>query len=93
MNGVTRKDVFPLPRIDDLIDRLGGSCIFSCLDAVSGYWQVPVAPESRQKTAFITQFRLFEFNVMLFGLCNAPGTRHLPETYASGAGRVFGGIH
>ena len=85
LNGVTRKDGFPLPRIDDLIDRLGGSCIFSCLDAASGYWQVPVAPESRQKTAFITQFGLFEFNVMPFGLCNAPATfQRLMQTVLAG---------
>ena len=74
LNAITRRDVFPLPRIDDLIDRLGGAQFFSCLDEASGYWQIPMSPQSRPKTAFITHHGLFEFNVMPFGLCNAPAT-------------------
>ena len=74
LNAVTRKDVFPLPRIDDLLDQLGGKKVFSTLDAKSGYWQVRMGPKSREKTAFITHQGLYEFNVMPFGLCNAPAT-------------------
>ena len=71
VNEVTRKDAYPIPRVDD---TLAGSTWFSTLDLKSGYWQVEVAEEHRKKTAFCTQEGLFEFNVMPFGLCNAPAT-------------------
>ena len=74
LNAVTRKDVFPTPRIDDLLDQIGGKKVFSTLDAKSGYWQIQMESSSREKTAFITQHGLFEFRVMPFGLCNAPAT-------------------
>ena len=74
LNKVTIKDVYPLPRIDDTLDRLQGAKFFSSLDLASGYWQVPVHPKHRYKTAFITHRGLFQFKVMPFGLCNAPAT-------------------
>ena len=74
INEVTRKDAYPLLRVDDSLNRLAGSRWFSTLDLKSGYWQVEVAPEHQQKTAFCTQKGLFEFNMMPFGLCNAPAT-------------------
>ena len=73
LNPVTRKDV-PIPRIDDLLDQLGGKKVFSTLDAKRGCWQIQMESSSREKTAFITQHGLFEFRVMPFGLCNAPAT-------------------
>ena len=74
LNNLTRKDSYPLPRIDDTLDCLGGAQYFSALDFSSGYFQVPLDDESRPLTAFITQGGLYEFNVMPFGLCNAPST-------------------
>ena len=74
LNSVTKKDAFPLPRVDDSLDALGESELFSTLDLASGYWQVELDPANREKTAFTTHQGLYEFNVMPFGLCNAPGT-------------------
>ena len=74
VNGVTRKDAYPLPRVDDTLDTLSGSKWFSTLDLLSGYWQVEVDEKDREKTAFCTPDGLFEFKVMPFGLCNAPAT-------------------
>ena len=74
LNAVTQKDAYPLPRIDDMLDTLSGSKSFSTLDLISGYWQVEVNKEDREKTAFCTHEGLFEFKMMHFGLCNAPAT-------------------
>lgn len=74
LNDLTRKDAYPIPRIDETLDTLSGARFFSTLDLVSGYWQVPVAEEDKDKTAFITHRGLFRFNRMPFGLCNSPST-------------------
>ncbi|UYV69276.1 K02A2.6-like [Cordylochernes scorpioides] len=74
LNKITRKDVYPLPRIDDTLDSLRGASIFSTMDLKSGYWQIEVDDTDREKTAFVTPDGLFEFKVMPFGLCNAPAT-------------------
>ena len=74
VNGVTRKDAYPIPRVDDTLDTLSGSTWFSTIDLKSGYWQVEMTPKDGEKISFCTQEGLFEFNVMPFGLCNAPAT-------------------
>ena len=72
LNSVTVKDSYPLPRIDDLLDVLGGAMYFSSMDIASGYWNVPMHEESIPKTAFACKFGLYEWLVMPFGLTNAP---------------------
>ena len=74
LNNVTRKDSYPLPRIDDTFDLLHGSRWFATLDLKSGYWQVELYPADKEKTAFTTGSGLWQFTVMPFGLCNAPAT-------------------
>lgn len=74
VNGVTKKDSYPLPRIDESLYLVAGSSWFSSLDLRSGYYQVPLAPEARPKTAFCTGRGLWQCKVLSFGLCNAPAT-------------------
>ena len=74
LNEVTTKDAYPLPRIDDCLEALGGSKWFSTLDLASGYWQVMLDKDDREKTAFSAAGGLYQFTTMPFGLCNAPAT-------------------
>ena len=74
LNGYTKIDSHPLPRIDDTIDALQGMQYFTTVDCASGYWQVEMNEKDKEKTAFITHEGLYEWNVMPFGLCNAPTT-------------------
>ena len=84
INGVTRKDAYPLPRVD-ILDTLAGSQLFSTLDLASGYWQVERKPEDQEKTAFVTSEGLHEFNVLPFALCNRPATyQQLMNTLSAG---------
>ena len=72
LNNITVKDSYPLPRIDVCMDALGGAKYFSTLDMRSGYWQVELDEESAGKTAFVTRSGVYKFNVLPFGLSNAP---------------------
>ena len=74
LNAVTKKDSFPLPRIDDILDQFSGYLWFTTLDLKSGYWQIKISPEDKEKTAFSIGSGLWQFTVMPFGLCNAPAT-------------------
>ena len=74
LNAITKVDVFPLPRIDDCLDSLRGNTHYSTLDLMSGYWQIALDDAAKEKTAFATPDGTYEFNVMPFGLVNAPST-------------------
>ena len=59
LNIVLETDAYPMPRIDEIIDKVGGSCCISTLDLTHGYWQIPVAQEDQVKPAFSTPYGLF----------------------------------
>lgn len=73
-NDATKRDVYPLPCIDDILDTLGISRYFTTLDLVSGFWRIEMDPATREKSAFITHCGLHEFVQMPFGMCNAVAT-------------------
>lgn len=72
LNRMTVPSSHPLPLISELLDSLGGARFFTTMDMASGYWQVPMAEESIEKTGFVTNKGIYEFLVMPFGLCTAP---------------------
>ena len=74
LNRLTKKNNAPIPRSDEIFDRLGGAKFFSKLDLKTGFHQIRVKPEDIEKTAFNTKYGQFEYLVMPMGLCNAPAT-------------------
>ena len=74
LNSATRKDHFPLPFIDQMLERLAGYAYYCFLDGYSGYNQIPIAPEDQEKTTFTCPYGTFAYRRMPFGLCNAPAT-------------------
>ena len=74
LNAVTVKNRYPLPRIDDLLDKLRGARYFSSIDLQQGYNQIRIAPSDIPMTAFRTPFGHYEYTVLSFGLVNAPAT-------------------
>ncbi|XP_066937358.1 uncharacterized protein [Macrobrachium rosenbergii] len=74
VNAHTKNDSFPLPRIDDCLDRIGSAKFITKLDLLKGYWQVPLSSRAREISAFVTPFGLYECKVMPFGMKNAACT-------------------
>ena len=74
LNAISKRDVYPLPRIDDSLAALSGNTWFSSMDLVSGYHQIPLNENSQDKSTFITEGGLYKWTVMPFGLSNAPAT-------------------
>lgn len=76
LNGVTKKYSYPLPFIADILDSLGNSRYLSSIDLSSAFWQIPISPESRPKTAFTVPYRnSYQFSVTSFGVSNGPSVQ------------------
>ena len=69
---ITQKNVYPLPLINEMLDRLAGSSIFSKIDLKDAYWHLRIAAGDEWKTAFRTRYGLYEYLIMPFGLSNVP---------------------
>ena len=91
LNNITKKDAYPLPRMEDCLDSLGDAKVFTSLDCTAGYWQVPLRPADREKTAFTTHAGIYHWLSMPFGLTNAPATfqRALDTIYCLGSSGNF----
>nr|GEY66865.1 reverse transcriptase domain-containing protein [Tanacetum cinerariifolium] len=74
LNEATRKDHFPLPFMDQMLERLAGNEYYCFLDGFSGYFQIPIDPKDQEKTTLTCPYGTFAYKRMPFGLCNAPGT-------------------
>ena len=72
LNQSVRREVYPLPTVDEILAQVSGAKIFSKLDANSGFWQIPLAEQSRPLTTFITPYGRFCFNKLPFGISSAP---------------------
>ena len=74
LNDITVRDTYPLPRINEVIDRMDGTLLWTTLDAASAYWSIPLDEADKKKTSFSTPRGKYEFNVTPYGLCNAGAT-------------------
>ena len=79
-------EVHPIPRVDEVLAQLSGAAVFSKLDANSGFWQIPLSPESHPLTTFLTPFGRYWFNKLPFGISSAP------EVFQSRMNTVLNGL-
>ncbi|CAM5165450.1 unnamed protein product [Eretmochelys imbricata] len=85
LNAIPVSDTYPMPRPDELLDKLGGAQCLTTMDLTKGYWQVPLDADARLKSAFITPLGLYEFLTLPFGLNRAPATfQHLVDQLLRG---------
>ena len=73
---MTGKDHFPLPFMDQLLERISGQPLYYLLDGYSGYFQIEIAAQYQEKTTFTCPFGTYAYRRMPLGLCNAPATFH-----------------
>ena len=88
VNSITKTDSYPIPRVDDCIDKIGQAQYVSKFDLLKGYWQVPLTPRAQEISAFVTPNGLYECKVMPFGMKNAPATfqrlmNHVTQTVSN----------
>ncbi|GKB51122.1 reverse transcriptase domain-containing protein [Tanacetum coccineum] len=83
LNEATRKDHFPLPFMDQMLERLAENEFYCFLDGFSGYFQIPIDPQDQEKTTFTCPYGTFAYRRMPFGLCNAPGSENLAADHLS----------
>jgi len=74
LNNITKRDAYPLPRMENCLDSLGDAHVFTSLDCTAGYWQIPLRKDDQEETAFTTHCGIYHWSSMLFGLTNAPAT-------------------
>ncbi|XP_038867501.1 AMP deaminase 2-like [Salvelinus namaycush] len=74
VNEISKFDAYPMPRVDELLEKVGKARYITTLDLTKGYWQIPLTPRAKEKTAFATPDGLFQYTVMPFGLHGAPAT-------------------
>ena len=74
VNGVTKTDSFPIPRIDDCIDKIGKAKYVTKFDLLKGFWQIPLTDNAKEVSAFVTPDGLFQYKVIPFGMKNSPAT-------------------
>ena len=74
LNTATRKDHFPLPFVDQILERLANHQYYCFLDGYSRFFQIPIHPDDQEKATFTCPYGTFAYRRMLFGLCNAPAT-------------------
>ena len=85
VNNVTKPDSYPLPRVEDCVDRVGSASYVTKLDLLKGYWQVPLTERAKEISAFVTPDDFLQYKVMAFGMRNAPATfQRLVNTVLSG---------
>ncbi|KAI5171984.1 hypothetical protein PAEPH01_1708 [Pancytospora epiphaga] len=91
INDITKKDAYPLPKIEDILDSLSGATVYTTLDATSEYHQIPIDQKNIEKTAFQTRSGLYKYTRMPFGLSNAPAAfqRAINNMFAEERGKFL----
>lgn len=87
VNSVTKPDCYPLPWMDDCVDRVGSAIFVSKFDLLKGYWQVPLSARAKEISAFVTPNHFLQYKVMPFGMRNAPAT------FQRSVNHVLSGLH